>query len=72
MQRCHQRMMTVLRARYLRLSSKKSRMGLISKGFHFLGIDYLPTQPADNTNRASVERVALHQKTQNHSNSGGG
>ena len=29
---------------------KKSRIGCIKKGFHFLGIDYPPTQPVDNTN----------------------
>jgi hypothetical protein len=48
--RCRQRMMEVLHERGLSLSRKKSRMGCISAGFHFLGIHYLPTQTEDNTN----------------------
>lgn len=48
--RCRRRMMEVLHERRLGLSRKKSRMGCISGGFHFLGIDYLPTRPEDNTN----------------------
>ena len=48
--RCKQRMMKVLRERRLSLSSKKTRIGCIEKGFHFLGIDYPGTQTSDNTN----------------------
>lgn len=48
--RCRRRMMDVLNERHLSLSRKKSRIGCIKKGFHFLGIDYPPTQPVDNTN----------------------
>ena len=47
--RCKQRMMAVLKERRLSLSSKKTRIGHIDKGFHFLGIQYLGTQPPDNT-----------------------
>jgi hypothetical protein len=42
--------MEVLHERHLSLSRKKSRMGCINGGFHFLGIDYLPTRMEDNTN----------------------
>lgn len=44
MLRCRRRMMEVLHERYLTLSRKKSRMGSIKAGFHFLGILYSPTQ----------------------------
>lgn len=47
--RCRKRMMDVLYERQLSLSRKKSRIGNIDRGFHYLGIDYLPTQPKDNT-----------------------
>ncbi len=57
MNRCRRRMMQILHERQLRLSRKKSRMGTIDKGFHFLGIDYPPTQPADNTNRAQAKNA---------------
>ena len=50
MNRCRRRMMEVLHERHLSLSRKKSRMGCINGGFHFLGIDYLPTRTEDNTN----------------------
>lgn len=42
--RCKTRMMDVLHERHLRLSRKKSRIGDIQQGFHFLGINYSPTQ----------------------------
>ncbi len=48
--RCRRRMMEILHERHLSLSRKKSRMGNIGRGFHFLGIDYLPTRTEDNTN----------------------
>jgi len=49
MNRCRRRMMEVLHERHLSLSRKKSRMGCINRGFHFLGIDYLPTRTEDYT-----------------------
>ncbi|HEX4044105.1 MAG TPA: reverse transcriptase domain-containing protein, partial [Gammaproteobacteria bacterium] len=48
--RCKRRMMEVLHERHLSLSRKKSRIGSIASGFHFLGIDYPRTQTLDNTN----------------------
>jgi RNA-directed DNA polymerase len=50
--RCRRRMMKILHERCLTLSRKKSRIGCIKKGFHFLGIDYPGTQTQDNTNVA--------------------
>jgi len=50
MNRCRRRMMEILHERHLSLSRKKSRMGCINRGFHFLGIHYSPTQTGDNTN----------------------
>ena len=50
MNRCRRRMMEVLHERHLSLSRKKSRMGRINEGFHFLGIDYPGTQTRDRTN----------------------
>lgn len=47
--RCRRRMMEVLHERGLSLSRKKSRMGCINQGFHFLGVYYPPTRTADNT-----------------------
>ena len=51
---CKQRLMDVLAERRLRLSRKKTRIGSIDKGFHFLGINYLETQPLDGTNDTQV------------------
>ena len=48
--RCKQRMMNVLHDRRLSLSRKKTRIGHIDVGFHFLGIHYPGTQTQDNTN----------------------
>lgn len=48
--RCRRHMMKVLQERRLRLSRKKSRMGSIESGFHFLGVNYLGTQTSDKTN----------------------
>jgi retron-type reverse transcriptase len=50
--RAKRRMMEVLRERGLSLSRKKSQIGCISKGFNFLGVQYLPTRPEDNTTAA--------------------
>ena len=47
--RCRRRIMEVLHERKLRLSRKKSRIGSIAPSFHFLGVNYLSTQPTDNT-----------------------
>ncbi|OGT38669.1 MAG: hypothetical protein A3F12_04590 [Gammaproteobacteria bacterium RIFCSPHIGHO2_12_FULL_38_14] len=57
--RCKRRMMNVLQERHLRLSKRKTRMGEIKSGFHFLGIEYPPTQTADNTNVAPVNDNAI-------------
>lgn len=46
--RCRRRMMEVLQERGLSISRKKSYIGCISRGFHFLGVQYFPTQPEDN------------------------
>lgn len=48
--RCRRQMMNVLHERQLKLSSKKTRIGSIDNGFHFLGIQYPGTQTLDNTN----------------------
>lgn len=47
--RCRRRIMEVLHERKLSLSRKKSRIGSIAPNFHFLGVNYLSTQPEDNT-----------------------
>lgn len=57
--RCRRRMMDVLHERRLSLSRKKSRMGCISGGFHFLGINYLPTRTEGNTNISHINDVAI-------------
>ena len=46
--------MDILHERRLRLSRKKTRIGSIDKGFHFLGINYLEPQPPDGTNVTQV------------------
>ena len=50
LERCKRRLMTILNERHLQLSRKKTRMGSIAGGFHFLGINYLETQASDGTN----------------------
>jgi RNA-directed DNA polymerase len=52
--RCRRRMMNVLAERKLTLSRKKSRIGCIDAGFHFLGVYYPGTQPRDNINIPTV------------------
>lgn len=49
MNRARRKMMEVLQERRLALSRKKSCMGSIENGFHFLGIQYQPTRTEDNT-----------------------
>lgn len=46
--RCRRRMMEILHEKGLSLSRKKSRMGCINQGFHFLGIYYSPTRTENN------------------------
>jgi hypothetical protein len=66
--------MQVLRERKLELSGKKTRIGTIDKGFHFLGIQYPETQPLDNTNGSQDTHGAYNQASseQNISSEGGG
>ena len=59
--RCKQRMMNVLRERRLSLSRKKTRIGCIEKGFHFLGIHYPGTQTPNNTNVTQANDGAVIQ-----------
>ena len=54
LKRCKERLFAVLKERKLRLSTKKTRIGSIDKGFHFLGINYLEPQSPD---RASCQKV---------------
>lgn len=63
MNRCRQRMMNVLYERRLNLSRKKSRIGSIESGFHFLGIDYQPTQTEDKTKVTPVSNDHVHAHT---------
>jgi retron-type reverse transcriptase len=53
--RSKQRMMKILAERRLKLSRKKTRIGYINRGFHFLGIHYPGTQPQD---KATVTQKA--------------
>jgi len=52
--RCRRKLSHVLQERHLTLSRKKSRIGHISQGFHFLGVDYPATQPQGNTSKAKT------------------
>jgi retron-type reverse transcriptase len=71
--RCKKRMMEVLHERQLSLSRKKSRMGPIYSGFHFLGIDYLPTRLEDNitVTHANDDSIAQHDVVLSLVNGGG-
>jgi len=71
--RCKKRMMEVLHERQLSLSRKKSRMGPICSGFHFLGIDYLPTRLEDNitVTHANDDSIAQHDVVYSLVNGGG-
>ena len=61
LERAKQRLMDILHERRLRLSRKKTRIGSIDKGFHFLGINYLGPQPPDGTNVTQVSNdSAIH------------
>jgi retron-type reverse transcriptase len=73
--RCKQRMMDVLHERRLSLSRKKTRIGCIEKGFHFLGIHYPGTQTQDNTNvTQAIDKTVISVNIVQHSSSlnGGG
>jgi RNA-directed DNA polymerase len=74
--RCRRRMMEILHERGLKLSRKKSRIGLINKGFHFLGIHYPGTQPQDHTKvvQAANDSMIEPRNTDDHilAMSGGG
>lgn len=64
MNRCKRKMMEVLQERHLRLSRRKTRMGEIESGFHFLGITYPPAQKEDNTNTTCLSsRIIPHPRT---------
>jgi RNA-directed DNA polymerase len=58
MNRCRRIMMNVLHERHLTLSRKKSRMGSICRGFHFLGVHYPPTRMEDKTKATPANDVA--------------
>lgn len=49
LERCKRRLMNILQERRLQLSRKKTRIGAVETGFHFLGIQYLETQSPNNT-----------------------
>ena len=61
--RCKRRMMDVLHERCLKLSHRKTRMGKIECGFHFLGVSYPPTQTEDNTNITEPHKIVPHPRT---------
>lgn len=69
--RCRKRMMDVLQERQLKLSHKKSRMGCINNGFHFLGINYLPTQREDKITATQANDDFIEQSTVNFLTAGG-
>lgn len=73
LERCKQRLMDVLHERQLSLSRKKTRIGSIDTGFHFLGINYLETRPSDRTNntQTSIE-PAMQSQSEHFLNSMGG
>jgi retron-type reverse transcriptase len=71
--RCKQRLMKILDARQLRLSGKKTRIGHIHQGFHFLGVHYSQTQTVDSTTtQAAVDVANKTQKVLNIPTMGGG
>jgi len=63
-------MMAVLKERRLGLSRKKTRIGRIETGFHFLGINYPGTQTSDNTDvtqateRSVIQPIIGQNKTE--------
>lgn len=65
-------MMNVLQERQLRLSKRKTRIGEIESGFHFLGIAYPPTRTVDNTSIAPVDNGAINEPKPRNLNIEGG
>jgi len=68
--RCRRKMMEILHERHLKLSRRKTRIGKIELGFHFLGITYPPAQTEDNTDTMHVNdetyaanRIIPHSRT---------
>lgn len=63
--RCRRKMMEILTERQLKLSRKKSRIGSINKGFHFLGIHYPETQTQDHIKvvQAANDSMIVHRNT---------
>jgi hypothetical protein len=68
--RCRCKMMKILHEKDLKLSRRKTRMGKIELGFHFLGITYLPAQTEDNTDpmhgndkSCAANRIIPHSRT---------
>src|SRR3990167_3992826 len=61
--RCKRRMMNVLQERQLRLSKRKTRIGKIESGFHFLGIAYPPTRTVDNTSTTPMNDGVITEPT---------
>lgn len=55
LKRCRARLMQLVNQKRLRLSAKKTKIGRIEQGFHYLGIDYLGTQPLNNTTDLGLE-----------------
>ncbi|MDI1351911.1 MAG: reverse transcriptase/maturase family protein [bacterium] len=51
LERSKQRLMAVLKTKQLSLSRKKTKIGSLDSGFHFLGFNYLGTQTPNNTTR---------------------
>jgi hypothetical protein len=66
LERAKQRLMGVLRERRLRLSLKKTYLGKIDKGFHFLGIHYPQTQTVDDSHVTRVSLDAALQESSEH------
>jgi hypothetical protein len=50
---------SLLHERRLSLSKRKTRIGTIDAGFHFLGINYPPTQPVDNINTTPINDTVI-------------
>jgi hypothetical protein len=70
LKRCWCKMMQILHERHLKLSRRKTCMGKIELGFHFLGITYPPTQTEDNTDTMHMneetyasDRIIPHPRT---------
>ena len=61
LERCKRRLITILQERHLRLSRKKTRIGAINTGFHFLGIHYLePQSPNSTKSTQSLSQTAAN------------